>query len=420
MGSKFYGEIIATGSELMLGQTVDTNSAWLSQILNTAGVPVVRHTSLGDDLPRLKEAFKRAWADNQVTLVTGGLGPTEDDLTRRAAAEAFELELEFQEDLAAQLKDMFQRRGYPLTENNLRQAWLPGGTAMVPNPLGTAPGFALADAGRLMVFLPGVPPEMKRMVKAWVLPRLREQFPDICRRFKTVVLKTGGLGESMVDDRVADLMAPGRSPTVGLLASPDQVRVLVTAEGRDDREIEEALAPTLAELDKRLAGHIFARQDNISLPQAVAALLQEQGLTLIILDAITQGRLSGALAPSLGPETWSGAQDLPWQESLSGTLEILRLYNPDSAALKDSEAVPARRCQQEVRLIVTARPDPGAPEPRPGESALMVESAVQREGYQNGQPLVRHYALGGATNRALARAANLAIFHLWQVLSGHH
>lgn len=419
MKDSFFGEIITIGSELMLGQMADTNSAWLSSTLGQTGLSIVRHVSVGDEMPHMVRALKEAWNDEaQVTVVTGGLGPTEDDLTRQAAAEAFGLELEYHQNLADDLRELFLRRGYPFTDNNFRQAWLPRASLMVPNPLGTAPGFALADERRLMVFLPGVPPEMKRMVSDWLLPRLRQQFPAAAAGLRqTVVLKTGGLGESVVDQMVGDLMAPGLNPTVGLLASPDQVRVVVTAEGRDEKDLEEALAPTLAELEKRLAGHVFAHGRDISLSQAVAELLQKRELRLTILDAVTQGRLSGTLAPCLETECWGGAQDLPWQPTVSGVLEILRLYAPDSITVPDDPDIPHRRHRQEIRLIVTARPDPTAPPPRPGETALIVECAVQRDTVNNSRPIVHRFNLGGDSGRALARAASLSVFHLWRVLN---
>ena len=414
---KICGEVIATGSELMLGRMVDTNSAWISEELGRIGVPTVRHTTVGDDLPRLSEAFRRAWAENQIIVVSGGLGPTEDDLTRAAAARAFDLELEFHEDLAQWLREVFQRRGFIMTDNNLRQAWLPCGSIVVPNDSGTAPGFALADDSRLMVFLPGVPSELKLMFKNWFLPTLKERLPVSDRLIKTVVMRTAGLGESVVDDLVGDLIKAGSNPTIGLLASPDvSVRILISAEGRDDEELAELLKPTVAELEKRLAGHVYGYGE-ISLAQATAALLKKTGYSLTILDAITQGRLSGSLAPSLDLENWGGAQDLPWQPTLSGVIEILRLYAPDSAALQNEENSPARRHRREIRLITTARPDLSAATPPPGEAALVFECAVQGEAVNNGQALTRKFNLGGESGRVLDRAAALSTFHLWQVLS---
>ncbi len=404
-------EIITSGSELMLGHMVDTNSAWLSEILGAAGLTVACHTSVGDDLPRLIKTYKRAWDEYQVVVATGGLGPTEDDLTRQAVAEAFGRELEFHGELAAELRELFQRRGYTMTDNNLRQAWLPKGSLLVPNPVGTAPGFALAEKDRLMVFLPGVPSEMKRMVAEWLLPRLREQFPDARGALKKVVLKTAGLGESLVDSLVGDLMATDRNPTVGLLAGQDQVLVVVTARGGDEAELEGLLAPTLAELEKRLAGHVFGYGET-SLPQAVAEELKKKGLSLTILDSVTQGRLSGFLAPCLDPDCWQGDWDLPWRPDLAGVEDILRLYAADRVAVDDRSVQSERR----IRLVTAARPDDEAPAPLEGETALVVESAVQGLGVDGGRPVIHKFRLGGERRRTLSRAAALSTFHLWRVL----
>ncbi|UQZ87871.1 hypothetical protein C4J81_01015 [Deltaproteobacteria bacterium Smac51] len=415
MAREIFGEVISTGSEMMLGRLVDTNSAWLSEALNSAGIKVVRHTSVGDDLPRIIKAFQRAWEDHNVIVATGGLGPTEDDLTRQAVAEAFGLELEYHEELAEELRAQFATRGYTLTENNLRQAWLPKGSLLVPNSWGTAPGFALCDDDHLMVFLPGVPVEMKNMTRDWFLPQLKKQFPSENGLIKTIILKTAGLGESMVDSMVGDLMRADRNPTVGLLAAPDMVRVVVAAKGSSEAEIESLLAPTLAELEKRLTGHIFGYGDT-TLPQATAGLIRKMGLSLTILDAATQGRLSGALSPAMDPNNWGGAQELPWQPTVSGVMEILRLYAPDSVHMMEEQGHPSRRQSREIRLITTSRPDTEAPAHNDDETALIIENAVQSETLNHGRPIVSHFRLGGARGRALSRAAVLANFHLWQVL----
>ena len=372
----------------MLGRLVDSNSAWLSEYLAGQGVRVVRHTAVGDDRPRLVQAFRRAWHEHQVILVTGGLGPTEDDLTRPAAAEAFGLDLEFREDLAEELRDRFRRRGFTLTDNNLRQAWLPRSALLVPNPRGTAPGFALAGELKLMVFLPGVPPELKKMVCQWVTPRLKAQFPALSGRLKTVVFKTAGLGESVVDSLIADLMA-GENPTVGLQAAPDMVRVLVTAYGETEADLEAKLAPTLAGLEKRLAGHIFSREGE-TLAEAVAGRLVKGGWRLSLCDAVTRGRLSGLLGSALPRAAWAGS----WEPARGW---------PD----------PPPPGAGELRLSLTSRPDPSSPATDPGETALIIDSALESER----QADRRSFALGGPESRALARAAALAAFHLWQFLA---
>lgn len=413
-------EIISTGGELMLGRMVDTNSAWLSDFLMILGFPTVRHTAVGDDLQRLTEAFKRSWAESRLTVVTGGLGPTEDDLTRQAAAKAFGLELELHQPLADDLRELFQRRGYTMTDNNLRQAWLPRSSLPIPNPVGTAPGFALADPDRLMVFLPGVPHEMKVMAEGWLKPKLEERFPDVNSPRHTTILKTAGLGESSVDSLIGDLMGPERNPSIGLLAGRDTVSVLVTASGRNPDEARTLAAPVISELEKRLLGHVFGYGDD-SLPSVLARMLKGRGLSLAILDAATQGRLNGRLAPALDRDNWSGGQDLPWQPALSGVTEILRLYAPDSAAAPggDDPGPRRRRHGREIRLITTVRPDQEArPPAAPGQVALVLESAVQSEIIGGGQAVAREFHLGGEPAQVLSRAASLSMFHLWQVLGG--
>lgn len=416
MNQKIYAEIISSGSELMLGRLVDTNSAWLSDLLSSAGLTICRHTTVGDELPALVRAFKNGWQEHQVVVVTGGLGPTEDDLTRQAAAEAFGRELVFREDLAEEVKQLFARRGYSFTENNLRQAWLPRGAEVVPNPMGTAPGFALMEEGHLMVFLPGVPQEMKRMVQDWLMPRIEALHPAGALR-RTVILKTAGLGESMVDDRVGDLVSADKNPNVGLLAAPDSVRVLVTAEGETEAEVEAVLAETVAKLEERLKGHIYGRGET-TLYQAVAQLLKEQNRRLTILDSLTCGRLSGRLAPCLDPDHFGGAQDMPWQKALSGVMEILRIYSPESAAVAGGDDhYPLRRDLGEIRLIATARTFPSSA--AEGEISLEVESGIQSEGLFDGRPQIETFTVGGAADYALNRAAARSVFHLWRVLSNH-
>lgn len=395
MSREIFAEVISTGSEMMLGRLVDTNSAWLSDILNSVGIKVARHTSVGDDLPRIVKAFKRAWDEHSVIVATGGLGPTEDDLTRQAAAQAFGMELEYHEELAEDLRRMFARHGYTLTENNMRQAWLPKGSIMAPNPNGTAPGFAIFDENHLMVFLPGVPMEMKHMVKEWFLPQLRERFPAAGGLSKTVILKTAGLGESNLDSIIGDLVTPDGNPEIGMLAAPDMVRVLVTARGATEEAMEAALAPAVAELEKRLDGHVFGYGET-TLAEAVAAQLEKLGLRLYIMDAATQGRLSGFLSPALAPENWSGTVELP---NTTPLVEKPDVDKPD-----------------EVTLFVTSRPDPDAPEMLEGQIAVIISITVWGDAINDGLPVPTQIHLGGASHRALSRAAALSAFHLWRTL----
>ncbi|MGL4209567.1 MAG: competence/damage-inducible protein A [Candidatus Adiutrix sp.] len=406
-------EIITTGSEMMLGRIVDTNSAWLSETLSAVGIKIVQHTSVGDDFLRLSASFKRAWAENTLTVITGGLGPTEDDLTRQAAAQAIDRPLIFHEHLADEIKAIFRTRGYQLTDNNMRQAFIPQDAEIIANPWGTAPGFALEDHGRLMVFLPGVPMEMKGMTKSWLLPKLKKAFPETHGVIKTTIIKTAGYGESLIDELIGDLMRTSTNPKVGLLASPDTVRVVVAATGENEEEANKLSEPMLSELKLRLKGHIFGYGET-TLAQAIAAILVEKNMSLTILDAITQGRLCGSLSPNLAPENWGGSQELPWTPSRSAATEILGLYEPALLTNSNSELTPKPK-QQAIRLILTAKPtDEKA---LPGEISLIIESAIQSDHLNQGQLLVRKVTIGGKKERVLSRAAAFSSFHLWQTLA---
>jgi hypothetical protein len=282
-----------------------------------------------------------------------------------------------------------------------------------------------------MVFFPGVPVEMKKMVRGWLTPRLKQQFPVTGGRLKTIILKTAGLGESTVDSRIADLMG-GKNPAVGLLSSPDLVRVLVTAEGADEAALEAALAPTLAELEKRLAGHIFGRGEE-TLAEAAAARLVTAGLRLSLCDAVTRGRLSGLLGPALPASAWAGAWAPPGapQGAPQGLLETPPGHSKTTSGPLETPSGPSKTPsgpsktpsgpsktpsgalppigEGELRLTLTARPDPAAPPTGPGQTALVIDSLIEGPGRSDR----RSFALGGPEARALARAAALAAFHLW-------
>ncbi|MDR2444081.1 MAG: hypothetical protein LBE31_11240, partial [Deltaproteobacteria bacterium] len=213
-------QIIATGSELVLGQMVDTNSAWLSAYLASKGVRVVKHTTVGDELAPLVEILRQSFRQFEVTVVTGGLGPTEDDLTRVAVAKALGLSLNFRPDLAEDLMASFLRRSYKISPNQYRQAWLPQDTELVKNRWGTAPAFCLDRPGRLMLFLPGVPAEMENITRSFLGPRLELKFGSKLGLVRTTIHRAAGLGEGLVDHKLGDLIRQSLNPSLGLLAGP--------------------------------------------------------------------------------------------------------------------------------------------------------------------------------------------------------
>ena len=265
-------EIVAIGSELLLGQIVDTNSAWMAERLTALGVDMYYKTVVGDNPGRMKEVIGRALDRSDVVVTSGGLGPTQDDLTREIVAEATGRELVLDPDLLEQIEKRFRSRGFVMTKNNERQAYIPKGAIPVENPNGTAPSFIVEDARGIVFSLPGVPVEMKWLFDNRVAPYLREKF-DLSELITHRILKVAGMGESAVDDLVGHLIANSRNPTVGVLAHPGQVDVRITAKAASLEAAAEMIAPVEAEVRGLLGRHVFASDDD-SMEDAVAALLR--------------------------------------------------------------------------------------------------------------------------------------------------
>ncbi|HWT78193.1 MAG TPA: CinA family nicotinamide mononucleotide deamidase-related protein, partial [Candidatus Methylomirabilis sp.] len=230
-------EIVAVGTELLLGQIVDTNSAHIARQLTTVGLDVHFKSTVGDNMDRLKATLGTALSRADFVITTGGIGPTLDDLTRDAVAEITGRPLTFQPHLFAQIENFFARLGRPVGQNNRRQAFIPEGAIPIENPVGTAPGFILEQNGRVIISVPGVPHEMRYFMEHSVLPYLRTKL-GICDVIVSRVLKLTGIGESLVDDRLKDLIAQSQNPTIGLLAHTQlgEVHVRLTAKAESEAE----------------------------------------------------------------------------------------------------------------------------------------------------------------------------------------
>jgi competence/damage-inducible protein CinA-like protein len=298
--------IVAIGSEITLGQMTDTNSAWLSAYLTEKGLNVVRHLAVGDDLPTLAGALADSYRDHEVTMVTGGLGPTEDDLTRLAVARGLGRTLEFHPALAQGIASFMTDRGYDCSPNNYRQAWLPGGCSLVENPWGTAPAFCLEGKGRLMLFTPGVPQEMKNIVRAFLGPKLVEMFPSRLGYHRTTTLRASGLGESRVDYLLADLTVSSANPAIGFLAGPYETRILVTSKARDAAEADLLEAPILAEIIKRL-GQNYVGQGDQTMVTSSRDELKSRSLKFGLVDSFTSGSAAIPFLTALERENLAGA-----------------------------------------------------------------------------------------------------------------
>lgn len=282
-------EVLTIGTELLLGEIVDTNSQYLARQLRDAGIDIYWTTTVGDNLERIAAAIQQGLQRSDIVVCTGGLGPTVDDVTRPAIAEALGLELEFREELWDQIQARFARFERRPSENNRRQAFVPVGAQALENPVGTAPAFLVETEDKLVLSLPGVPGEMKRIWEDSALPYLRKKYGH-GHVIRSRVLHSAGIGESRIDEKIADLEELA-NPTVGLAAHAGAVDVRLTAKADSD-EAAKAMLDDLEERVRARLGDWIYGKDEESLPAAIVALLQRLGWTLVIVEAGFGGKLA--------------------------------------------------------------------------------------------------------------------------------
>lgn len=291
-------EIVTIGSELLLGQIVDSNSAWIAQRFADNGIDLLYKTVVGDDRTRMAAILSTALERAEIVITTGGIGPTRDDLTREIVAKVTNRRLVVDEESLQELEERFRSRGFILTKNNERQAEVPEGARVIRNPNGTAPAFLVEDPRGVVISLPGVPFEMKWLIDNEVLPYLRAKF-SLTDVIHYRVLKVADLGESSVDHLVGHLIDDTSNPSVGTLAHPGQVDLRIAAHASSREEADRLIAPVEAEIRGLLGDHIFAA-DAETMNDVVGALLREQGLTVATYEDISGGVVAAGIQEAAG------------------------------------------------------------------------------------------------------------------------
>ena len=287
-------ELIAVGTELLLGQLTDTNTVFVAQALASAGIDVYGTHAVGDNRSRIVNAMRAALERVDGVITTGGLGPTVDDLTKEAASDALGLDLELHEPSLKQMQEFFAHIGREMRENNRKQAYVPRGSLVLGNPRGTAPGFVAFGAdGKFIACMPGVPREMKPMLTELLIPFLRERYA-ISDAIYTRVLHTVNVGESEIDHRIDDLFRSGENPKIAVLAHEGLCDVKIMAKATSADAAEAMLAPVEAKVRERLDGFVFGA-DRTTLEAAVHTLLQAHGKTIGAAESCTGGRIAAAL-----------------------------------------------------------------------------------------------------------------------------
>ncbi|RUA15880.1 MAG: competence/damage-inducible protein A [Clostridia bacterium] len=287
-------EIITTGTELLLGEITDTNAPFIARQLRAIGVNLYYKTTVGDNRERLEDVLRQGLSRNDVVIVTGGLGPTVDDITREAVSDATGRPLELRSEIVTHLEQFFGRRGRSFTKNNLRQAYLPKDAIMIPNPIGTAPGFIVETEQGTIITMPGVPREMERMMQEQVVPYLQQKM-DEQAVIITRIIHTASIGESSIDDLIKDLMTSS-NPTVGLAAHLGQVDIRLAARAATRKEAQAIIAPAEAAIREKLAPWIYG-VDEDSQGSVIARWLRMKNATLAILETNTHGAILEKFPP---------------------------------------------------------------------------------------------------------------------------
>ena len=282
--------IIAVGTEFVLGASVDTNSAWIARELAALGYEVASLRAVADHEKRLEQALRDALRENDVVIVTGGLGPTVDDVTRRVVSKVTAIPLVYREEIARDIEAFFRSRGKPCPKANLNQAFTPQGALLVPNTLGTAPGFVVKTGQSHLAALPGVPFEMKPMFEAVVRPHLKSLRPD-GRVVKSRVYRTTGMPESHLNEVIRDVFEGSTNPAVAVTAHPEGVDIRLTARGEDEAKADQLLETLGKTVMTRLPNHVYGLNDD-GMEAIVGRLLKMRNLTLATAESCTGGLIA--------------------------------------------------------------------------------------------------------------------------------
>ncbi|MGI8689092.1 MAG: CinA family nicotinamide mononucleotide deamidase-related protein [Thermomicrobiales bacterium] len=292
-------EIVSVGTELLLGQITDTNATFLAQSLADLGIDLFFVSQVGDNRGRLVETLRRGWERSDLVITTGGVGPTEDDLTREAIADLVGETPRVDEATVEMIRAFFRNRNADMPERNRKQAWLIPSAQALPNPVGTAPGWFVQRGGKIIVAMPGVPREMKRMWEHEAIPRLGAYLPETVLLSRNI--RTIGIGESSVEEVLGDLVH-GTNPTVATYAKDDGVHVRITAKARTAEEAAALLKPVVAEAERILGDFIYG-YDNDALPEAVLSLATRRGETVAVCEQGTGGVVTTALGAFLSSDS---------------------------------------------------------------------------------------------------------------------
>lgn len=404
-------ELISVGTEILLGNIVNTNATYLAEKCALLGCSLYHQTVVGDNEERMEEAIRQAIERADIVILTGGLGPTKDDLTKEVTAKVFGRKLYMDEHSRTRIRDYFEKiKSKKVTENNWKQALVPEGAIVIDNLNGTAPGLILEDKerGKAAILIPGPPNEMKPMFEHDIAPYLNKKQPE---GIYSHMVKVCGIGESRAETMVADLMDAQTNPTLAPYAKTGEVHFRVTARACSEEAAEKLMEPMIEEMKKRFGDAVYTTEENVTLEESVIRLLEEKKMTVTTAESCTGGKLSGRLLNVAGASgvynegyiTYANAS----KEKILGVKhETLETYGAVSEQTAAEMALGAAKAAgADAALSVTGIAGPGGGTAEKPVGLVYIGCAV------NGEVTVREYRFTGNREKnrdyAVARAITL-------------
>ena len=393
-------ELICVGTELLLGNILNTNAKYLAEKCAELGLSLYYQTVVGDNDSRLTEMIKASFERSDVVIFTGGLGPTSDDITKEVVSETFGLPLVYDEKAAENMTERLNRFGVEITENNYKQAYVPEGSMVLYNHNGTAPGILVEKNGKIAILLPGPPKEMQPMFEEYCVPFFKKRSG---LEIDSVMVKLIGIGESSAASKIDDIIEKNTNPTVAPYAKQSQVHLRITAAAKDADECKNMIVPVLKEIEERLGEYIYTTDAAKDIEDVVYDLLKEKNLTITTAESCTGGLLAGKIinvsgASDVYKEGYVTYSDEAKMKNLGVSKETLDQYSAVSSQCAEEMAIGAAKAAgADVAVVTTgiAGPEGGTEENPVGTVYIGV--------YYQGKTTVKRYSFG--TNRQMVRDA---------------
>jgi nicotinamide-nucleotide amidase len=408
MTENINAEIVAIGTEILLGEITDTNSVFIARALRDIGINLFFMTSVGDNEKRIADAIRIAMERSHVVITCGGLGPTIDDMTRQSVAMATNRGLTFHQNLLDAIAERFAGFRAQMTDNNRRQAYLPDNAIVIENPVGTAPSFIVEHEDHIVISLPGVPREMKFLMNERVIPYLKERYNLGGGIIKAKVLKTAGIGESLLDNEIGTQLLEMANPTVGLAAHAGQVDVRITAKADTEAMADEMIAKVEVQIRQRVGKFIFGVDDD-EIEKVLVGLLASHSLTLAVSET------------GVGDPIGQHLKAVKGYESVLVKHEVFDSPHAVQTALNLDPTLPIRELAEKVAETVSKLNNSSAgiaviSHPDMDDQHADTEGGTAIAVYTPDRSRSRVYGFGGQGETAPVWASTWAMSMLWQMI----